>query len=156
MNEFEIKAAKQALKELGLREVYNISDDYNHDEYDQIYFKIVAEFEYRGQIFHTYYGLVFNGDESNIGHLKRNILKEITSIDCILYRNEEEGTVSVKMFSGFICAQIEQLYVKEEKTIVKDLIRLREMIEAVVTAGRRANRSNIEIYKESLKIRVEG
>jgi len=114
MNDFRIKAAKQALKELGLRELYNISEDYNHDEYDQIYFKLVAEFEYRDIIFHTYNGFLLKEDENDMKEVKRKILEEITSIDSILFRSEQSLTVSSRMFAGFICSQIELLYVKEE------------------------------------------
>ena len=78
------------------------------------------------------YLLVYNGVESNIEHLKRNILKEIESIDYILYPGEEESTAGVKMLAGFICTQIELLYVKKEESIVEYLYRIEKMAESSI------------------------
>lgn len=113
MNEFEIKAAKQKLKDKNLIEIYKISEGYNIQEYGCMIFEVIIEYSYKEEIYLI--GFSFREQRSKIELIEEEIKEFIENLEGRIYKSDEE--IMSKEVMKIVSDQIEMFYIKNEKEL---------------------------------------
>lgn len=150
MNEFEIKATKQALKHLNIKEIYNVSKEYNIKEYGEVFFQRVAQFEYKGMLFYAYHGDIYSKGSKNEELIKSAVNQEIKEVDYYFYEARTTEEVQTGLVE-FTANQIEIQYVKRQKFIGDVMDSIFDKVQENVEQGIKDNKEPIQLYKECIK-----
>lgn len=150
MNEFEIKTAKRNFKELGLINIYPISEDYNMREFGSQEVDVVIEYTHKDVIYYTH--CLFKNSEmknNKLRTLQEKLLMHKENVDELIEKGFPYGANTM---SNFVDSQLELiLATKGTKKYSADFTEIDE-VWLKIREGVEKSESPKEIFTEAMKI----
>ncbi len=151
MNEFEIKTAKQNLKDLGLIEIYKVSEEYNLEEYGSQEIDVVLEYSYKEEVYYTH--CIFYNEElkkHKLENVKKALQNHLLLVEDLIYK--ENGAFTTNYINNFIESQKDLIIAsKEKKRYSRDFSDV-DMIWEKIIEGKNNKLSKLEIYKQAMEV----
>ena len=158
MNDFEIKAAKQGLKSIGVTDIYTLTEEENKKVFGSWEVDIIVEYEYKKKKYLTH--CLFGQDRidvwsfasidtglDKIDYIRKSVLEYIVWVEGII--NPKEGKPSWDQINNLVETQATFYYaLKKEKIKREKLKNVYKTIKKYIKTGRKGEAA----YNRALKI----